>query len=193
MNELVLASSSPYRKQQLKQLGLEFRAQSPHCDEDEFKKMKLPHKELCTRLAFEKAFSLKKDFPQASIIGSDQIAVFEGEQLNKPGNLKKAAEQIYQMSGKTHQLMTSVCILDSKGQAHQHIDISEIRLRPLSYEQCENYVAKDQSQNCAAGYKIESAGIALIESLKTNDPSAIIGLPMIATTGFLMQLGFSIF
>jgi len=190
--QVILASQSPYRRAQLERFGIGFEAHSPKVDEDHLKKTgPADFKELTRFLAIAKAQSLKEKFPEALIIGSDQIAEFKGQRMDKPGTLDKAFQQLCQLSGNTHLLITSVAVIGPRGQQEVATEITEIRLRAMGEEFLKKYVQLDQPIDCAGAYKIERAGLSLIDSIKGQDPSAIEGLPLIGLTRCLATLGFS--
>jgi len=186
--EIILASTSKYRKALLNQLGLNFSVKAPLVNEDELKNENQDVKDLCLFLAREKAKSIAHENPNALIIGSDQILSFEGEILNKPGTAEKNKELLSYLSDKTHFLYTSLSLISPKGN-FDHLDSTELKMRKLSDENINDYVNKEKAWDCAGGYKYESSGIALFESIKCQDHSAITGLPLMALTSFLIQLG----
>ncbi len=189
MTPLVLASTSPYRRELIEKLGIPFESQAPRCDENEYKaKIKDPV-ELATTLAFLKAQSLAQS--ENCVIGGDQVVAFGNEILGKPGSFEKACAQLGKMQNHTHRLITAINVV-FKGKAHGILDITEITMRPLSPEQIENYVRKDQPFDCAGSYKIEKSGLALVQSMKTDDFSAIQGVPLIRLTNLLSELGYQI-
>lgn len=189
--KLVLASTSPFRKAQLENLKIEFTADSPLVDEDNFKQ-KISHpKELCQTLAFEKANSLKAKYPNDIIIGADQLIELDNNILGKPKTKEKALEQLLLMSGKTHKLITSVCLIkgDSK---KEHTDITRLTMKNLDTASLKKYIEFDNPLNCAGSYKIESTGLSLFSQVESNDHSAIIGLPLISIISFLKEFGFEL-
>ena len=189
MTPLVLASTSPYRRELLQKLGLPFTAAAPNCDEDHYKKLIQDPIELAATLARLKAESLAR--PDNCVIGGDQVAALDSEILGKPGTFEKACEQLGKMQGRTHRLITALCVIH-QGQAHPILDITEIQMRPLSRQQIENYVRRDQPLDCAGSYKIEKSGLVLVENLRTQDFSSIQGVPLIALTNLLSKLGYPI-
>ncbi len=187
--KLILASQSPYRKALLENFGLKFETQAPRVDEEKLKKNGPAElTELTRYLALKKAESLTSLYDGAILIGSDQIAELNSQRLDKPGTVAKAVEQLKFMSGKTHRLITSLAVV-SPLKTSVATNITSIRLRELSNEEIEAYVQLDQPLDCAGSYKIERAGLALTESIQTDDPSAIQGLPMIALTRALFEMG----
>ena len=190
MNEqgLVLASSSPFRQALLSRLHLEFQVVSPEVDETPL--LNEPPDQLAIRLAELKAQALAEHFPQHLIIGSDQVAWLAGRQLGKPGGRDKTIQQLMAMAGRLVVFYTSVCVLDSaSGVCKVELDISKVYFRDLNQSQIEAYVDKDQPYSCAGGFKSESLGIALCERFESEDPNAIIGLPLIRLTRMLDSFG----
>jgi septum formation protein len=186
--QIILASQSPYRKALLENFGLTFTAVAPKVDEEELK-TRGPQDliELTRFLAFHKASSLQKQYPAAIILGSDQIAEFDGVRLDKPGSLARAEEQLARMQGRTHRLITSLCVLAPSAN-YTYTDITSIHLRELSKSEIKAYLELDKPFDCAGSYKIEKAGMALVARVETQDPSAIQGLPLISLTTALKSL-----
>lgn len=189
--ELILASTSKYRRQLLARLGVPFRSVAPLVDEETLKDETLPARELAEKLAAAKAISVSGVEPQATIIGSDQVAACDGRLLGKPGSFAAAVEQLVAMSGREHELITAVCIWHP-ARIVRFTDVTTLRMRRLSREEIERYVAADQPLDCAGSYKLEERGIALFDSIRSADHSAITGLPLIAVTSVLRELGFAI-
>ena len=193
MAELILASTSPYRRQLLERLGVPFRAVSPAVDEAAIQALfdAASAADLAEHLALAKALSVSRHELHVTVIGSDQVCVCDDRILNKPGTAEAAAEQLAFLAGKTHRLITAVCIWQA-GATLWHRDVTTLTMLPLSREQIERYVAADQPLDCAGSYKLESRGIALFEAIQSADHSAIIGLPLLAVARLLRQLGWSI-
>jgi septum formation protein len=189
--ELILASTSPYRRALLERLGVPFRCRRPLIDEEVIKRENLPPQALAERLAVVKALSLRDAESEATIIGGDQVAVCAGQIFGKPGTLRLAEEQLRRLAGKSHQLITAVAVAH-RGQVLTHTDITTLRMRQLSPSEIECYVAADRPVDCAGSYKIEERGIALFEAIDTHDPSAITGLPLIALAQILREFGYVI-
>jgi septum formation protein len=190
MPSILLASQSPYRRAQLEQLGIAFEAFKPLVDE-ELLKVDGPSDlvELTRYLALHKAESLRARFKDAVIVGSDQLAEIDGERLDKPGTRDRAIAQLEKLQGRAHRLITSL-VVSAPTQIQTFTDITTIRLRSLTRAEIEAYVGLDQPLDCAGSYKIEKAGIALVESLESKDPSAIQGLPLISLGHALRTLGY---
>ena len=188
MPSLILASGSPYRQTLLSRLGLEFIAHAPDVDE-----AAKPHEtptELAKRLARNKARALKSLYPEALIIGSDQVAWLDGTQLTKPGNFANAFAQLQRSSCKTVTFYTGLCLYNSHDDSEQlSVETYRATFRPLSDEQLRDYLNRDQPYDCAGSFKCEGLGISLFESLAGDDPNTLIGLPLIRLTQMLSQAG----
>jgi len=187
MTPLVLASTSIYRKELIEKLALPFKAMAPICDEDSYKKTLKDPKALAAVLAMEKAKSLATN--DNCVIGGDQVVALESEILGKPGTEARAIEQLSKMQGKTHQLITALCII-YKGESFEILDVTRMHMRKLSPEQIQNYVKRDQALDCAGSYKIEKSGLLLMEKIETEDFSAIQGVPLLALVKILSKLGY---
>lgn len=188
---LVLGSTSPYRRALLERLGVPFECAAPRVDESRWKRPGVDPVELAEQLARAKALSLSSDFSDATIIGSDQVAVCEGRVLGKPGDRDRALEQLTWMSGRTHELVTAVCVW-RRDRFLEHTDRTRLTMRKLDRSTLERYVDADEPWDCAGSYKLECRGIALFESIDTRDPSAITGLPLVGLVSLLRQLDWSI-
>lgn len=188
--ELILASTSPYRRQLLDRLGIPFRCVSPGIDEDDAKRRISDPEALVQQLAVAKSQAVARQSPGAVVIGSDQTATIDGEILGKPGSPEKAVEQLERLVGRTHELLTAICIVrQCDNRQLIHLDRTRLTMRPLSRSELERYVALDQPTDCAGSYKIEAAGITLFERIETADFTAITGLPLIATVTMLRETG----
>ena len=181
---LLLASSSKYRKQLLERLGLPFISKSPEVDEtphpDETPKL------LVTRLAEAKARALAAEYQNHLIIGSDQVACVDEKILGKPGTQERATEQLAQLSGKTVHFYTSLALLNSAtGQLQLAMDVTQVDFRSLEDVEISAYVAREQPLDCAGSFKSEGLGVALFERIRTEDPAALIGLPLVRLCGML--------
>ena len=185
---LILASSSPYRRAQLEQLGLRFSVESPRVDEAASKARMTDPKELCTTLAHAKALDVFDRNPNAVVIGGDQLVDFKGALLGKPGSKAKAVEQLWQMNGQSHLLWTAVCIVSEYG-AQIHVDRTVLTMRTLERDALERYVDLDEPTDCAGSYKFERGGVGLFERVESRDPTAIMGLPMLAVVRMLVTAG----
>jgi septum formation protein len=194
MPDLVLASTSRYRRELLARLGLPFRALAPLCDEEALKDPGLAPEAQAMLLARAKAESLRAAEPDAVIIGSDQICALEGESLSKPGTAARAEEQLARLAGKTHRLVTAVAVVDPGAGVRviEHLDVTRLTMRPLTREQIARYVAADAPLDCAGSYKLEARGIALFSHIESADHTATTGLPLIALATILAALGFPV-
>ncbi|MDH3546317.1 MAG: Maf family protein [Gammaproteobacteria bacterium] len=186
---IVLASSSQYRRGLLDRFLDEYEAVSP--DIDERNDLDLDPESLARHLARKKAEVVSVNARDALIIGADQLAVLDDQVLGKPGDHQKAVEQLLATSGKAVTFLTAVCILDPVGRTrYEHLDRTTVRFRQFDRRLAESYVRHDQPYDCAGSFKIEGAGFVLFEAVKTDDPTALIGLPMIWVADRLLQLGY---
>ncbi len=190
---LVLASTSPYRRELLSRLGLPFRTCAPACDEEAVKAQILaggpvPPEQLAAALARAKAESVRAAEPHAAVLGSDQVAAIGDTVLGKPGTAARAAEQLTLLAGRTHVLVTAVALL-FQGRLHEHVDVTRVSMRPLSPAQIERYLAADAPFDCAGSYRLEARGITLFERIESADHTAIVGLPLIFVTSMLAAIG----
>jgi septum formation protein len=186
---IFLASSSPYRRGLLDRFLDQYETVTP--DVDESNDQGLAPAELATYLARKKAEAIAVNARQALIIGADQLAVLDDQVLGKPGDHQKAVEQLLAASGKAVTFLTAVCILDPIGRARfEHTDKTTVRFRQFDRRLAEAYLRHDQPYDCAGSFKLEGAGFVLFESVQTDDPTALIGLPMIWVADRLLQLGY---
>ena len=189
--ELILASTSTYRAALLARFGLSFRSIAPRVDEDDWKARGLAPAELARTLAAAKALSLAEDFPDAAILGGDQLVAVGGEVLGKPGDAQGARRQLVRLAGRTHELVTAIAVW-ADGNSYEHVDIARLTMRDLSAAEIARYVEVDLPTDCAGSYKLESLGVALFERIEAADHSAITGLPLMALSGILRRLNFQI-
>jgi septum formation protein len=189
--DLILASTSPYRRTLLERLGIPFRSMAPKCDESAFKAEEPDPIRLAERLAQAKAASLTGEASTAAIIGCDQLLAVQGQIFGKPGSVEGAIDQLLSLAGRSHELITAIVVL-SGGRTFRHTDVTKLWMRPLSRLAIERYVSADRPLDCAGSYKIESRGIALFDRIESTDQTAITGLPLIALTSILCELGFEI-
>ena len=186
---IVLASASPYRRGLLDRFLDDYEAVSP--DIDESNPDDLSAKKLARHLARKKAETVSRQARDSLIIGADQLAVLEGRVLGKPGDHQKAVEQLMAASGHAVTFRTAVCILDPVGRTrYEHVDKTTVRFRQFDRRLAEAYLRHDEPYDCAGSFKIEGAGFVLFESVKTDDPTALIGLPMIWVSDVLLELGY---
>lgn len=192
MRQLVLASTSPYRRQLLEQLQLEFSAVPPEFEE--WIDPSVDPELLVKQLALGKAQSLTAHYPDALIIGSDQVFVDDqGRPLGKPGAPEQAFRQLRQMAGRTHTFYTGLAVVDSRsGEIASDVARFSVTLRCLSDEQILDYLRREQPFDCAGSFKIEGLGIALMERMAGEDYTALIGLPLIKLVTLLQQAGIQI-
>lgn len=185
---IVLASTSHYRRALLERLRLPFECADPALAEDE-EEGEDPS-ETALRLAAEKARAVAGRFPDALIIGSDQVASLDGEVLGKPGNYANASAQLRKLSGRTAQFDTAVALFDSRTRSERaRLVPCRVSFRRLTDRAIETYLQREQPYDCAGSAKAEALGIALISSIDTSDPTALIGLPLIALTEMLEEAG----
>jgi septum formation protein len=190
-SEVILASSSPYRQELLSRLLSKFRTVAPGVDEAAFHADCQTSQQLVTTLAFEKAAAVFNNFPNAIVIGSDQLVDLDGCLLGKPEKKEAAISQLMAMSGRTHRLLTAVCVLGPHGKT-EFLDETLLTMRAVTRNEAERYVDRDQPLNCAGSYRIERLGIALFEKIRTEDFTAIMGLPLIRLGEVLRDFGIAI-
>ena len=187
--EILLASSSPYRRGLLDRFLAEFEAVSP--DVDESNTEGLGPSELARHLARAKAEAVSASSRNALIIGADQLAALDGQVLGKPGSHQKAVEQLLAASGKSVTFLTAVCMLDPvTRKRYEHTDETVVHFREFDRRLAEAYLRLDEPYDCAGSFKLEGAGFLLFESVRTDDPTALIGLPMIWISDRLLELGY---
>jgi septum formation protein len=188
---LVLASTSKYRRALLDRLTQPFMVNGSLVDE-----AALPDEDpiaLVHRLSRAKAQAVAERFPQAVIIGSDQCAVRGRVVLGKPGTVDRCVEQLKDASGQRVTFYTGVHVIDAKNRRHEaHVDTTTAQFRQLSDSEIRSYVAKDNPLDCAGGFKVESLGISLFERIDSQDPTALVGLPLIWLSGALRRAGFDL-
>lgn len=185
---LLLASSSRYRKQLLGRLDLRFITASP--DIDETRKEDEAPADLVKRLAQEKASELAKTHTNHLIIGSDQVASLGDRVLGKPGTVAHAEQQLADLSGQTVRFYTGLALLNSATQEMQvQLDTTDVEFRTLTAQEISTYVAREQPLDCAGSFKSEGLGVALFERIRTDDPAALIGLPLVRLCSMLRAQG----
>lgn len=188
---LVLASTSPYRKALLERLGLVFETLSPEVDETRLDGETPEH--LVCRLAEAKARAGAGRFPDALIIGSDQVAVCGEDILGKPGDHARAGAQLARLSGRRVNFLTGLCLYDARSDlARVEMVPFEVIFRELQAAQIERYLQREQPYNCAGSFKSEGLGISLFEALHGDDPNALIGLPLIRLVSWLNEAGVAV-
>ena len=185
---LILASTSIYRSQLLSTLQIPFQTAAPDVDETPLPGESAEQTSL--RLSRVKAQVVAERFPDALIIGSDQVALLEGKQLGKPLNHDNAVKQLRSMRGKVVTFYTALSLLNAaNGEMQTDVDITRVSFRNLSDDAIERYLLKEQPYHCAGSAKSEGLGIALIGRIEGNDPNALIGLPLIMLVGMLEKQG----
>ena len=190
-NTLVLASTSPYRKMLLQRLGVPFETRSPNVDESPLPG-ELPVR-LVERLALAKARAVAEHMPCSIIIGSDQLAAFDNQVIGKPGSVENARRQLAAFSGKRVLYLTSFVLLDSDTGRHLAESVPTIvKFRELDDGEINRYLELDQPLDCAGSFKSECAGVSLFESVQSDDPTALIGLPLIRLCSALRKFGFQV-
>jgi septum formation protein len=189
--DLVLASTSVYRQALLERLGVQFRWRAPLYDEESLKSTESNPRALAEALAHAKAASLVPVEPDATIIGCDQVASFQGQIFGKPGSIARAVEQLSAMAGQTHELITALAVVEGD-RVFRHTDVTRLQMRQLTLGAIERYVAVDQPIDCAGAYKLESRGIVLFEKIESDDHTAVTGLPLIALVTILRELGYEV-
>ncbi len=188
-SQIVLASTSRYRQGLLNRLLDDYETVAP--DIDETRHDREPPEDMAKRLARSKAEAVSSTQRDALIIGADQVADLNGRVLGKPGDHQNAAEQLLAASGKSVRFLTAVCVLDpASRQRFEHIDRTEVRFRRFDRRLADAYLHHDKPYDCAGSFRLEGAGFVLFESVNTDDPTALIGLPMIWLAGTLMELGY---
>jgi len=173
----------------LERLGLPFTAVAPGMDETP--RFREPLTELVARLSRAKAEAVAAQHPGALVIGSDQAAERDGEILGKPGGHPEAMAQLEKASGKYVKFHTGLCLLDTRdGKRREHVDLTRVMFRRLRLEEIERYLQAEKPYDCAGSFKSEGLGISLFEAIESNDPSALVGLPLIALAHFLRECGY---
>jgi septum formation protein len=188
---LVLGSSSRYRRELLSRLHLPFTVELP--DVDETPRTGESPEGLALRLALEKARSVAARFPHAVVIGSDQVADLAGEPLGKPGTHDRAVAQLRQMRGETVVFQTAVAVVCAQS-GFEEVDLApvKVRFRRLTDAEIESYLLAEQPYDCAGSARSEGLGIALLEAIHSDDPTALVGLPLIRTCRMLRAAGLKV-
>ncbi|MDZ4811751.1 MAG: Maf family nucleotide pyrophosphatase [Pseudomonadota bacterium] len=185
---LILASTSRYRRELLSRLGLPFECMAPDVDESQL------HGEtpaqLCARLSVEKAQSIAIRHPGALVIGSDQVAELNGIAIGKPGSRERSIQQLRDASNQSMYFHTGISLQHAvTGRSALHIDRTEARFRVLSDAMIQRYLDREAALDCAGGFKCEGLGISLFDAIRSEDPTALIGLPLIALSRILADFG----
>ncbi|HZY33926.1 MAG TPA: Maf family nucleotide pyrophosphatase [Rhodanobacter sp.] len=188
---IVLGSTSRYRAELLRRLLADFEQAAPGTDE-----APLPDEAPAARalrLAIAKATAVAREYPDALVIGSDQVAELDGLVLDKPGTAQCARAQLAVSSGREVHFHTALCLLDTRnGRRHTHVDQTRVRFRTLDAAEIARYVEREQPLDCAGSFKCEGLGISLFEAIDNRDPSALIGLPLIALARLLREAGIAL-
>lgn len=191
MRHLVLGSTSRYRAQLLQRLTPAFEQRAPGTDET-LQPGEAPA-DGALRLAIAKAEGAGRDLPDTLVIGSDQIAELDGHALGKPGSVEGARAQLASCAGREVRFHTALCLLDTRdGRRRTHLDTTGVRFRPLTEAEIARYVEREQPLDCAGSFKCEGLGIALFERIDSSDPTALVGLPLIALARMLREAGLAV-
>lgn len=185
---IVLASSSPYRKELLERLNIPFACKSPNIDESRLNQ-EAPETYV-ERLAIAKATALAEEYPEHLIIGSDQCSVVDGDIVGKPGRREAAIAQLQASSGKTLTFLTGLAVINPlSGWQRTAISRFQVEFRDLSQAEIERYIDAEQPLDCAGSFKSERLGVSLTRAMRGDDPSALVGLPLIQLSAFLREYG----
>lgn len=189
--KIILASSSPFRKSLLERLNLAFSCESPNIDEKQKENEAIQH--YVERLAEEKAAHIASKHKNSIVIGSDQSLECDGYILGKPGNHDNAVKQLMRMSGKSLVFYTGLCVLNTVTQSlEKDVVPFRVNFRKLSEQEIENYLQREQPYQCAGSFMSEKMGVSLLSSMQGDDPTALIGLPLIRLCEMLRNQGISI-
>lgn len=189
--QLILASTSRYRKALLEKLALPFECAAPEVDESPLPGE--PAEALVARLALAKASAIADRFDQGLIIGSDQVCVCDGQILGKPGTVEKAVAQLMAAQGRSVTFYTGLCVLDAaSGRAEQLVEPFTVHFRTLDEAALRRYVEAELPLDCAGSFKCEGMGIVLFKGLEGRDPNALIGLPLIGLIELLARHGLAL-
>ena len=190
-NSLVLASGSKYRKTLLKRLGVPFKVWAPDVDESPLRG-ELPS-DTAVRLARVKAEAGGRQFSQSWIIGSDQVADLDGRPIGKPGNLENARRQLRELSGHTVLFHTALCVWNARlERRHERLVTTDVAFRRLTDAEIDRYLEQEGAFDVAGSAKSEGLGISLLSRLGGDDPTALVGLPLIALSAMLRAEGFDV-
>lgn len=190
--QLILASTSPYRREIVERLGLPLQAVAPICDETPLAGESAL--DTAIRLARTKAMSLASQFPDALIIGGDQVALLDGQQIGKPGSFENGVKMLQWMSGRTVIFHSALALYNSKsGQLQEEVGITKVTLRTLTEQQIRNYLEREpDALHCAGSAKSETLGGALMQKVEADDPNSLIGVPLFALVSMLQNEGVEI-
>lgn len=191
MQQLILGSSSPFRAELLAKLNRPFISASPDIDESALANETA--EQLVQRLSEQKALKIAENNPDSLIIGSDQVAILDGEILGKPGSHANAVQQLTAASGKTVLFLTGLALLNSKtGNMQSSVEPFEVSFKELTADQIEHYLNIEQPYQCAGSFKSEGFGISLFSKLQGDDPNTLIGLPLIKLISLLDAEGIDV-
>jgi septum formation protein len=188
---IVLASSSRYRRELLQRLGLPFESWAPEVDESALPSE--PPRETAIRLARAKAQAAARRFPSAWIIGSDQVADLDGRAIGKPGTFENARRQLRDVSGHSVLFHTALCLYNARlERRHERLVTTDVAFRRLTDAEIERYLEREHALDCAGSAKSEGLGVSLLSRLGGEDPTALVGLPLIALSAMLRAEGFDV-
>ena len=188
---IVLASSSRYRRELLERLGLPFETWAPEVDESALPSE--PPRETAIRLARVKADAGARKFPSAWIIGSDQVADLDGRPIGKPGTLENARRQLRDVSGHSVLFHTALCLWNARlERRHERLVTTDVAFRRLTDAEIERYLEREHALDCAGSAKSEGLGVSLLSRIGGDDPTALVGLPLIALSALLRAEGFDV-
>ena len=191
MTRLVLGSTSRYRADLLRRLTSDFEQRAPGVDET--LQPGEPPMEGALRLAIAKAEAAARPLSDALVIGSDQVAELDGRALGKPGSIEGARAQLAACAGREVCFHTGLCLLDTRnGHRRTHLDTTRVLFRELSGEEIARYIEHEMPLDCAGSFKCEGLGIALFEAIDNRDPTALVGLPLIALARLLREAGLTV-
>ena len=187
--EIILASTSPFRKELLGKLGFDFQCAAPHTNETP--QPGETAEALVERLAIAKAQAVAEHHDNALVIGSDQVAVINGEIIGKPGDHATATEQLLAASGQVITFYTGLCLYNSDHDSYQSlVEPFHVHFRKLTPAMVDNYLRRETPYNCAGSFKSEGLGIALFSQLEGKDPNTLVGLPLISLVAMLEKAGY---
>lgn len=189
MSKLILASSSPYRKRQLASLGFEFRVIAPEVDESP--QPEDTPRELAQRLATLKAITVSKEFPNHTVVGSDQTGICNERLLQKPKALNRAVDMLLSYKNHTVNFYTSIAVVSPQHTLLSDVVETQVQFRDFTQSEAIRYIKLDNPLDCVGSFKSEALGPLLFESVRSEDPSALMGLPLIRTAQFLREVGFN--
>jgi septum formation protein len=190
MHRLILASTSRYRRELLDRLAIPYEVAAPPFDEEAARAADptLTPEGMARAFAVGKARSLVAAYPDALILGADQVPALEAHVLHKPGTAEAARAQLRMLAGRTHQLFTAVALVDARsGAVHERLDVHEMTMWPLGDDEIAAYVERDQPLDCAGSYRVEAGGVALFSSMRGEDWTGIVGLPLTKVVALLRE------